>query len=800
MASPIILPVRFNEQEAQASLGRLDASVDRLAASVDNAGNQFAAAARQSSRFSREAATSLSRARREATGLGNQLRSIRRIVAGGLFGFGLIQATQGFASLVDSGINLESQLRQVTDTSIELRDVNQQIYDLATELRAPVQGLGILFARTARSVGDAFDNDEILQFTRTVTQLGIASGASGQEFRAATIQLAQGLASARLQGEELRSVLEQLPEVARAIARSFGITYGDLRRAASEGVLTGEGIVRGLISQDEVARAEAAFANVELTFGRVFDNFINRLQAAFAAPDSDTREGTGNLLVRLDDGLTNLVPYIEKLANAILDLANSPLFSLSGLATLAAFGAIGGGTSFFQRARANTIAAEAFNLRARAAHTEFLKPYYARYGVNRVEDLLDAGMTSAEYEYVLKRGNVLAAQENRTRPFYQRAGSFISNLPANSASGLRAVGGAVGGAAPTIGAATAWIAGGAAVAYGFLQAIRRDIDKGVLSIDIPDTADIADALGFDEFAENLRAAETALEKNRKANEAAAGGEQITEGRSTGRIITPGFESRDDFLKQLEREAQDRELLRRHEFFRSVTAPAEADVLIRTLTAEPPWVEEAREAAAILEDSFRYQQGLFNEARRSTEGDRVDNLLGRDTVDGFVGIGRLISDFEDHNEEVAARVADAWRESAREIGSSFRNVFEDIKSGTFDLTSTLSETVRLLLQIQANRENALGIVPSTAQSVVRGFFGVFHEGRWPTNFSDTREIPAVIRANEAVLTPSQLRSLQGGRAGATVNMYNQFVGSVDDIVLEVVNRQARKIKAIVSEVR
>ena len=54
------------------------------------------------------------------------------------------------------------------------------------------------------------------------------------------------MASGTLRGEELNSVMEQTPALAKAIAKGMGITVGELRSVAAEGKITSQEIVKAL--------------------------------------------------------------------------------------------------------------------------------------------------------------------------------------------------------------------------------------------------------------------------------------------------------------------------------------------------------------------------------------------------------------------------------------------------------------------------------------------------------------------------------------------------------------------------
>ncbi|HDX5799496.1 TPA: tape measure protein, partial [Acinetobacter baumannii] len=80
------------------------------------------------------------------------------------------------------------------------------------------------------------------------------------------VQFGQALASGTLRGEELNSVMEQTPALAKAIAKGMGITVGELRSVAAEGKITSQEIVKALKNvQDEV---DALFAKTDITIGQ----------------------------------------------------------------------------------------------------------------------------------------------------------------------------------------------------------------------------------------------------------------------------------------------------------------------------------------------------------------------------------------------------------------------------------------------------------------------------------------------------------------------------------------------------
>lgn len=156
--------------------------------------------------------------------------------------------------------------------------------DTADELGVSLEDTADTFARFALAAQDiGLTVEEVDQLTETVLQLGRVGGASAGELSAGAMQLAQALASGRLQGDELRSILENMPLVARAIADELGVSVGQLRELGSEGELTSDRIAEALLNA--AADAEEAFGRLPSTLEQEearFGNAAARMAEAVA--------------------------------------------------------------------------------------------------------------------------------------------------------------------------------------------------------------------------------------------------------------------------------------------------------------------------------------------------------------------------------------------------------------------------------------------------------------------------------------------------------------------------------------
>ncbi|MHA8002950.1 phage tail tube protein [Acinetobacter baumannii] len=108
--------------------------------------------------------------------------------------------------------------------------------------------------------------DDTARLTETVSKAVAISGASAEAADAALVQFGQALASGTLRGEELNSVMEQTPALAKAIAQGMGITVGELRSVAAEGKITSQEIVKALRNVE--SDVDALFAKTDITIGQ----------------------------------------------------------------------------------------------------------------------------------------------------------------------------------------------------------------------------------------------------------------------------------------------------------------------------------------------------------------------------------------------------------------------------------------------------------------------------------------------------------------------------------------------------
>jgi len=155
------------------------------------------------------------------------------------------------------------------------------------------------------------------------------AGASAIESSNAFRQLAQALGSGRLQGDEFRSISEQIPTILKPVADELGTTVGELKKFSSEGKITSGVVIRALkkIETEGGASLAALLKNDPTQVFKNLSNETENLSRAFGD--------------RLAPAILPVIRAITNLTKATTEFVNSGAGQVT-LTLLAATAAIKG--------------------------------------------------------------------------------------------------------------------------------------------------------------------------------------------------------------------------------------------------------------------------------------------------------------------------------------------------------------------------------------------------------------------------------------------------------------------------
>ncbi len=263
----------------------------------------------------------------------NKIANSTRRVVTQLFGaIGIGLAIREVVQMSDTFQNYQNRLKLVTSSTEELASVTRELFKISNETRSAYASTAELFTRVSIAVkGLGRSQREVINFTKTLNKAVILSGTTAAEAKNGIIQLSQGLASGALRGDELRSVLEQLPAVADAIAKSMNITRGELRKMGEEGKITADVVLDAMAKAAE--DIDKAFATTIPTISQSFVVLKNKVIESIGAFNEATlvNQGLSKIILFVADNVGRLTTTLFVMAAAWATVALQAKFAAGAL-------------------------------------------------------------------------------------------------------------------------------------------------------------------------------------------------------------------------------------------------------------------------------------------------------------------------------------------------------------------------------------------------------------------------------------------------------------------------------------
>lgn len=197
---------------------------------------------------------------------------------------GLVRSAIGGISngmqIVDKYNNLNSRVALVNDglqTQAELQD---KVFQAAQRSFATYESVADTVAKLNLLAGDAFkSNDESIKFAEIMNKSFAVAGTEAGQMSAALLQMNQALASGKLQGDEYRSIIENAPLIANAIANYMGKSRAEMKELSSKGAITSD-IIKAAVFKagDDI---EKKFQAMPVSFGQAMNMIRNEAIRTF---------------------------------------------------------------------------------------------------------------------------------------------------------------------------------------------------------------------------------------------------------------------------------------------------------------------------------------------------------------------------------------------------------------------------------------------------------------------------------------------------------------------------------------
>jgi tape measure domain-containing protein len=210
--------------------------------------------------------------------------SIKGVAAGMLAANIVMSGVQSIGNGIeatDNYTNQNARLALINDGLQTQAELQQKIYQAAQRSRTAYGDTVASVAKLGLLAKDAFSsNDDAIAFAELMSKSFKISGASASEASNGMYQLTQAMASGKLQGDEFRSIMENAPMLAQAIANYTHKSMGDLREMSSEGKITSSVIRNSLLAAADDINSK--FKSMPKTFASVWTSIKNGATVEFS--------------------------------------------------------------------------------------------------------------------------------------------------------------------------------------------------------------------------------------------------------------------------------------------------------------------------------------------------------------------------------------------------------------------------------------------------------------------------------------------------------------------------------------
>ena len=289
-------------REAREELARAGAAFDEIEENIREAGNQ-------QDRFNRRIRDGTT----AADGLWGKLKGIAATVGG-------LAATKKILGLSDTLASTKARLNLIVDDGGSVGELEKKIMASAQRSQSLYFDTASAVASMGSNAKAAFNGtDEIIAFMEQINKQFVIGGASAQGQSAAMLQLTQAMAAGALRGEELNSILENAPGIARAIESYMGVAEGSIKKYAEEGLITAEVVKNAMFAAADETNAK--FESMPKTWAQIWTSMQNKALSIFAPILTKINQiGNSERFTQVTDAIINGLAGIASVATWVLDL------------------------------------------------------------------------------------------------------------------------------------------------------------------------------------------------------------------------------------------------------------------------------------------------------------------------------------------------------------------------------------------------------------------------------------------------------------------------------------------------
>jgi lambda family phage tail tape measure protein len=222
-------------------------------------------------------------------------------------GYAAVGMAKTIVRAADEMTNLGNKSRVFARNQGEAANRMATVVQVSRTMNMELAGVADVMQRVSMSADQVgLSNEQVTMMVSNLSKATMLSGATAQEATGALRQFGQALAANRLSGQELNSILEQTPMIARLIADSMGVAVGELRALGKAGHITAEVMKKAL--GGSIDDLNEKFSKFEFPISSLIVSFNRELTILIANVSKAT--GVGELFKTV---IKTMVTFLEDL-------------------------------------------------------------------------------------------------------------------------------------------------------------------------------------------------------------------------------------------------------------------------------------------------------------------------------------------------------------------------------------------------------------------------------------------------------------------------------------------------------
>lgn len=212
----------------------------------------------------------------------------------------------------DDIIQTEARLKLMLDEGQSFEQLQEDIYQSAQRTRASYSSTADTIAKMGLNAGHAFaNNKELIAFMEAVNMQFAIGGAGAAQMEGAMLQLTQAMGAGALRGEELNSILDAAPGIARNIERYMGWAQGSIKQYAEQGLVSSQIVKAAMLNSLDDIRDD--FNQMPQTSSQIWNRVSNAATMAFRDVGRDINDLLN--MEEVQDGINVVIASFDMLAD-----------------------------------------------------------------------------------------------------------------------------------------------------------------------------------------------------------------------------------------------------------------------------------------------------------------------------------------------------------------------------------------------------------------------------------------------------------------------------------------------------